>query len=415
MSSQYLEPPPLDALKLDDPAEVDAARLRVNKRNTGLLSAISLPQIRHSWHGSIKPSVQKGKRRASTSEEPADGVGASQSIELPHDISLKDASLPDDKDVYRWAVVYENQRGVTLFSSAYYSPQSLLPIDPPAFTLADAVHPRDKHAGVSLNDYSLPDGTWRWVSNTWMIDMPSEGEVQYDGFEYNWFFRKRNWRAQVGTMSAGGWVRRRRWVRLMMRPASVVKASQNEAASILSSHASSTTGPELVVEPPTVTEETVWKGDAGDWERCWSLMKGSRDGRRLEIWKIWLLDCGGSHGSQKGKERQREEQQEVSYEQEETDDVPETAGRPSRQQVVEVLNNHGSEILQMFVYPQSRVDFINLLADAHLLRELNPTLSSSVSQTVNFWSYSAGLSPSERTVDLKGASTDAYSVTEATS
>ncbi|TFY62107.1 hypothetical protein EVG20_g6829, partial [Dentipellis fragilis] len=191
MSSQYLEPPPVDALKLGDPSEVNAARLRVNKRNSGLLSAISLPQIRHSWHGSIKSSLQKGKRRASTSEQPVDDVGVSQSIELPHDISVKDASLPDDKDVYRWAAVYENQRGVTLFSSANYSPQSLLPIDPPAFTLADAEDLRNKQAEVSLNDYPLPDGTWRWVSNAWMIDMPGEGEVQYDGFEYNWFFRKR--------------------------------------------------------------------------------------------------------------------------------------------------------------------------------------------------------------------------------
>src|SRR6266511_997646 len=103
----------------------------------------------------------------------------------------------------------------------YYSSLSLLPTDPAPYTLPDASNQEPSHQPpVTLTTYPLPDGTWRWVSRSWMIDMRSEstqGQVQHDGFEYNWVFRKHNWKAQVGPLNAGGWVRRRRWVRLMVR------------------------------------------------------------------------------------------------------------------------------------------------------------------------------------------------------
>jgi hypothetical protein len=38
------------------------------------------------------------------------------------------AVLPDEtKDIYCWAIIYENQRGLTLFSTPYYSRLGLLP------------------------------------------------------------------------------------------------------------------------------------------------------------------------------------------------------------------------------------------------------------------------------------------------
>jgi hypothetical protein len=49
-----------------------------------------------------------------------------------------------------------------------------------------------------------------------MIDMRDE-DVQYDGFQYNWYFRKGKWRNKAGRLNAGAWVRRRRWIRLMER------------------------------------------------------------------------------------------------------------------------------------------------------------------------------------------------------
>ncbi|KAF8350060.1 hypothetical protein F5887DRAFT_858528, partial [Amanita rubescens] len=110
---------------------------------------------------------------------------------------------------------YAHKIRLTLFSTRCYSHRSLLPMDPAPFTLPSTSFSRSKQPFKSLNDYQFPDGTWRWVSKSWMIDMRSDsGEVQYDGFEYNWFFRRHHWRAEVGPLSAGGWVRRRRWIRL---------------------------------------------------------------------------------------------------------------------------------------------------------------------------------------------------------
>ncbi|EEB97714.1 hypothetical protein MPER_02915, partial [Moniliophthora perniciosa FA553] len=124
---------------------------------------------------------------------------------------------------------YENQRGITLFATPYYSSNSLLPSDPPPFTVPNTTQTRSHQPNVSITEYPLPDGNWRWVSKSWMIDMRTDsGEVEHDGFEYNWIFRRHHWRAQVGTLSAGGFVRRRRWVRLMMRPGKKTKQNEEE-------------------------------------------------------------------------------------------------------------------------------------------------------------------------------------------
>lgn len=117
-------------------------------------------------------------------------------------------------------VIHSGIYRLTLFSIPYYSSNSLLPSDPAPFTMPSAVSLKRAHQpSVSLKEYPLPDGNWCWVSNSWMVDMRSDsGEVQHDGFEYNWIFRTHHWHPQVGPLSAAGWVRRRRWVRLMMRP-----------------------------------------------------------------------------------------------------------------------------------------------------------------------------------------------------
>ncbi|KAF8581636.1 hypothetical protein K439DRAFT_1241115, partial [Ramaria rubella] len=116
---------------------------------------------------------------------------------------------------------------ITIFSTAYYSSRSLLLHDPPPFTVPDSresspfQHPHHAPPNVTLTTYPLPDPTWRWVSKSWLVDMRGDGDVQHDGFEYNWFFQRCHWRARVGWLSAGGYVRRRRWVRLMIRPSEV--------------------------------------------------------------------------------------------------------------------------------------------------------------------------------------------------
>lgn len=159
------------------------------------------------------------------------------------------------------------------------------------------------------------------------------GEVQHDGFEYNWLFRRHNWRAQIGSFNAGGWVRRRRWIRLMVRPAKPRKkdlevigssiASPDPNSSIKPSYRLSTVS---TFSPSTNTNlsrsssrwsqiepDEVWQGDPeGDWQRCRSLLKHiGRDGRKLELWKLWLGYYHPEHkdkflGHYKGKQRQKQ-------------------------------------------------------------------------------------------------------------
>lgn len=139
-----------------------------------------------------------------------------------------------------------------------------------------------------------------------MVDMRGDGQTQYDGFEYNGHFRTKHWRSQVGFFSAGGWVRRRRWVRLMMRPAIArhTSGAVSEAGSPLLG--GSTPRVEGATRPPSVTVTSgdsdydsnlgesdltlVWKGVVeDDWQRCRRALKRlDRDGRKLEIWHRWL-------------------------------------------------------------------------------------------------------------------------------
>lgn len=133
-----------------------------------------------------------------------------------------------------------------------------------------------------------------------MVDMRGDGQTQYDGFEYNWFFRGKKWRAEVGVLNSGGWVRRRKWVRLMMRPArtKVEKEVQESRIPNLLPDAGRTetgaTRPPSVVDLPLKDDESidfddVWRGDDGDWSRCISVMRClGRDTRKLELWAQWL-------------------------------------------------------------------------------------------------------------------------------
>ena len=123
-----------------------------------------------------------------------------------------------------------------------------------------------------------------------MVDMRSEGEVHYDGFEYNWLFRRHKWRPEPGVLGAGGWVRRRRWVRLMMRPAHpTVKQSDRG----VSPPTSPLTRYSIIPDSSTLELETetgmVWRGDPDDWKRCHHLMmRLNRDGTKLDLWREWL-------------------------------------------------------------------------------------------------------------------------------
>ncbi|KAJ6610907.1 hypothetical protein B0H10DRAFT_2058532 [Mycena sp. CBHHK59/15] len=311
-----------------------------------------------------------------------------------------------DHDQYRWAVLYENQRGLKLFSTLYYSRLSLLPTDPSPFTIPSFSLKCSKQPDVSLAVYPLPDGAWRWLS-LWMVDMRSDsGEVQHDGFEYNWMFRTHHWHAEVGAMS---WVRRRRWVRLMMRPAKHKhpdepggSLSPNIPAlsgwhegvkhqySITSSFPPSVVGSHLEEDPQfEVDVDEVWQAedDEANWERCRLMMRrAGRDGRKLELWSRWLAEEPQESDSM-GKRRQWTEDDEL-LPSETPAEIPPPSNAPPIERILPALRKHGNTIMHSFVYPESRARFLQILERVGALAELNANLGCGMSGSeVEFWSY----------------------------
>ncbi|KAI9512582.1 hypothetical protein F5148DRAFT_1162639, partial [Russula earlei] len=314
---------------------------------------------------------------------------------LPNDtaeIDLGDSGqdFNGSQDIYKWAVIYENQRGVTLFSTPYYSRSGLLPHDPPPFTIPEADGRRDRQPQVSLHHYPLPDGTWSWVSTSWMVDMRSEGEVNYDGFEYNWVFRRYKWRPEPGVLSAGGWVRRRRWIRLMMRPAHPTANEQSDGGEGQHPHETSPLIRYSVVPDNSPfdleTEKAmVWKGDLDDWKRCHHLMaRLNRDGAKLEVWREWL---GVSP-----RTRQRivwtEDDNSLPSEEPNGEHIvraPVLEG-PQRDSLVTVVKDHVEELIQLFIYPESRVELFEMLRAANITVRRD-SQSAFEDGGVEFWSY----------------------------
>ncbi|KAF4623334.1 hypothetical protein D9613_001811 [Agrocybe pediades] len=421
-----LPPNPSLLVPDDDPTVIDSAnkKLRKKSRLSRIFSRSNAPN-KSPLTENQSPSSSRSDLSLSSSRE----VQASGLDDSP--INLDNSALCGEDvhiDRYEWAVVYENQRGLTFFSIPYYSNLSLLPTDPLPFTLPGASLKRSKQPPITLENYPLPDGTWRWVSRCWMIDMRTDsGEVQHDGFEYNWIFRRHNWRAQVGSFNAGGWVRRRRWIRLMVRPGK--PKADNSDKGDLSLAPSNARGSELDKRrhrlslassfPPSVNThhtgmtstlwplidpDEVWMGVCeDDWQRCRRLMKQfGRDGRKLELWKLWL---GFYHPDHKhkfvdhdsnGKRREKqwtEDEGPLPSELAAADILSkEWISIAPRQPVIEVLRAHGQEMLHLFIFPESRVQFLTLLAQASLLQEVNMGLGLGVGASdINFWSYASDL------------------------
>lgn len=348
------------------------------------------------------------------------------------------------------------------FSTPYYSRLSLLPTDPPAFTLPSATkQTRRHHPTVSLSSYPLPDGDWHWVSRTWMV---GDGHTQYDGFEYNWFFRTKHWSPLVGFMSAGGWVRRRRWVRLMVRPAigrphtgtasgtatPALRGISEELLRLRHTEAGATRPPSIMPSVDSGKEEQeeeahVWTGDAeGDWERCHrALIHLDRDGRRLEVWERWLrapappkdgvtrkLNVTAPPQKQWSEDSQPLPSQHAQFTSSTVDgmlaaDTGIVLEPAPREHVAAVLHNHvrvsplllhnqpiyspllwylqGSEILELFIFPDSRTRFIELVASAGLLSDLKSGLAPSHSM-FDFYSSSQSIQNLAAGADSSGDS-----------
>lgn len=402
--------PPQAILTPDDPSAVEPARRRLTPKTR--FSIFSFLPNHFSCCGSRNHKPQP----VDSSAEPD---GSNKSIEqLPPLEQTNDnttiitldisgiSDIPDiNKDEYRWAVVYENQRGLTILSSPYYSHLSLLPIDPPQFTIPSDSFKRSRQPNISLSNYPLPDGTWRWVSRSWMIDMRTDsGEVQYDGFEYNWFFRQKHWHAEIGKLSTGAWVRRRRWVRLMMRPAQhTITHSEGSPSPTSKSRLSdrplgasfvSLVHPqsEIALDELVLSANLEWEGNEQDWVRCHRLMRRlGRDGRKLELWRMWLSpylsDVSNTDLVDKGKLPESDSSPSMRLENGGSD-----IQIPPLEYLGAILQNHGDAILRSFVFPDSRAQIIDLVQRAGLARELGRSLGEGFSSTeVDFWSYSKGL------------------------
>ncbi|PPQ64268.1 hypothetical protein CVT24_008406 [Panaeolus cyanescens] len=442
-------------IKDDDPVLANAARLKFIKKSRlsrffkstpqssnrirSKPSTLSLPPLEHtlssSTSSSSSPNTPPIHDEAIINRVPLPDI-----TDSPIPITLDGTRLTDDdiySDRYEWAVVYENQRGLTAFSTPYYSSLSLLPSDPSPFTLPNAPLARSKQPPISLDNYPLPDGDWHWVSRCWMIDMRSDtGEVQYDGFEYNWMFRRHGWRARVGSFNAGGWVRRRRWVRLMVRSAKRADAFDTSRPATLASTSRGPTPSHSIsngkkahrqsltssfLQPSVYSRSTgytghtdpwsqlhpddVWLGEdpEADWQRCAKLMKHlGRDGRKLELWSLWLGVYHPDHKdkfidtAQKGKEARRQKQWTE-------DDVPmpsevtaqdilskERVAIAPKEALLPVLKRHTASILQQLIYPESRAQFIKLLVQSDLMSEIKGQLPVLPSE-IDFWSYAEGI------------------------
>ncbi|KZT02714.1 uncharacterized protein LAESUDRAFT_744906 [Laetiporus sulphureus 93-53] len=305
----------------------------------GLLGSLPLPNFRrarqkHKGQHEVEEEQLRVHDEALHEHDflPTLGAPSADSALVQLNDELMQEEENADKPVYKWAVLYENQRGIMFFSTPWYSPQSLFPWDPPPYTLPislpsssfPAHHQRSSmHVStLSPSTYPLPDGTWRWVSRAWMIDMRGDGLVQHDGFEYAWSFSNNPdaWRADVGSLSTAGWVRRRRWVRLMVRmhrkgPGALHPDAERAARETQVPGESADAGAvaneevrlslemeheeEGASRPPSVVESLedeeeivdtgLWRGDGEDWIRVRAaLRKLRRDGRKLELWEKWL-------------------------------------------------------------------------------------------------------------------------------
>ncbi|PCH33640.1 hypothetical protein WOLCODRAFT_160226 [Wolfiporia cocos MD-104 SS10] len=418
-------------LPRDDPGAAEHAREHLApKRRFPSISHFRLKRKNKRGAGRREHKEQHFPDFLSDLESP----GADSGIVKLNDKLLQESASGQNADtpIYRWAVLYENQRGATIFSTPYYSSQTLLPLDPPPHTLYTSKPSRRAwraQPDVSLASYPLPDGTWRWVSRAWMIDMRGDGQVQHDGFEYAWSFRAKQWHPEVGALSAGGWVRRRRWVRLMVRckisdmvhldAERVEKAEEEESEDMaeamglgieLMHHEEGMTRPPSVMLTAHDADEGlhVWQGDDGDWDRCHAALRRlGRDGRKLELWKRWF--GFGSHSDNQPSIEHGEDEKLASEDENNKGkakaseyEVPSsaTSGKEiasgagveaPREYIANVIQYHGSEIFRSFVYPDSRAQFLEILDAAGLLNELRSSIGYSDSVDVlDFWSYAHG-------------------------
>ncbi|KAJ8326266.1 hypothetical protein BDV3_005830 [Batrachochytrium dendrobatidis] len=164
---------------------------------TSTASTISAPPPMPTRQKKLPPSIPTRPLSAASHSSSS----ASSSILSPTShgagTALRAAKMPD----IVCDVIYENQRGTSLFGAPKFSKKSLLPTDFPAYS--------DKQGGfvVDLKLFQCRP-TWEWVSD-WMVDM--NGDVDQEGWCYGLQFISDKW---SGTCRTSHYVRRRKWIRM---------------------------------------------------------------------------------------------------------------------------------------------------------------------------------------------------------
>ncbi|XAO23917.1 hypothetical protein I312_102702 [Cryptococcus bacillisporus CA1280] len=254
-----------------------------------------------------------------------------------------------------WDVLFENQRGIYLLGTAYYSSNTLLPKDPSAFTrpnrmvpttssfaLADpsqnpTVQPvksskknlhkakaklsaptQSNETSYTLDTYQPPSLEWEYLT-PWMVNMRTGTDEL--GWRYNPWFRKKGWSSHAGNLGWWGWVRRREWVRLRARkPRGKEEDKPSEERS----------------RTPSFMLENVLSEDvSNNILRVLKVMgEIGVDRERLELWKSWL------DGIQKGEPMWHRLQELVADEEASTLLHRQFVHPPSYQKFMDLLSKH---------------------------------------------------------------------------
>ncbi|OXB39900.1 hypothetical protein LQV05_000291 [Cryptococcus neoformans] len=235
-----------------------------------------------------------------------DTIKMEQSGEIidPDSIETEAAGLE-----FVWDVLFENQRGIYLLGTAYYSSNTLLPKDPSPFTRPDRTAPitssfavadpsqnptvqpvksskkylrkvqakstiptQSNRTSYTLETYQPPSPEWEYLT-PWMVNMRTGTDEL--GWRYNAWFRKKGWNSHAGNLGWWGWVRRREWVRLRARkPRRKEEDKPSEKRYRTSSY----------------KLEDVLSGDVSDNVLRVLKVMGELgvDRERLELWKNWL-------------------------------------------------------------------------------------------------------------------------------
>ncbi|KAG8841097.1 hypothetical protein FRC20_005250, partial [Serendipita sp. 405] len=361
------------------PARQDTIREEGNERSTKSPSKISK-------RGTMKRNMTSGSIKL---EGLAEASPAGVSLKTPQ------------KALYRYADVYENQRGWARMGMLKFSSRALNIFfhykDPAPFTKFEQTENGLEEVDLpynSLDDVQLPSADWCWHGSEWLIDMAGDGMTSYDGFQYNTHFRRMKGWSPVAPKWHSYLVsccRRRRWLRLMVYLPSVTTSDASGKFHSPTSHiptASEPTSPwpggysagntpiglgfthinetegegegDVGVSPTSprslppsalVDVTDIWRGDGYDWVRAHAGLKLLKsDGRRLELWTGWLGDEGEQEEDITGMRRFSLERRREAGEMVESGDQGKGKGAASKgkgKRVVQWTEDEGRSTLKL--------------------------------------------------------------------